>query len=57
MNHPILQSATKLVFILMSLGLLFFTAIWIVDGKDFINLTLMVFSFYFGKNQPTAPNK
>lgn len=37
----------------MTLGLIFFTWIGKVDGKDFVLLIGQVFAFYFGQKQMT----
>ena len=47
----ILASASKLVFLVMTLALCLFTWFWIVEAKDFVMLVGMVFSYYFAKNQ------
>lgn len=49
----ILASASKLVFLVMTLALCLFTWFWIVEAKDFVMLVGMVFSYYFAKNQNT----
>lgn len=49
----ILKSASKIVFIIMSLALCIFTFYGIVEPKDFIMLCTGVFGYYFGKNQNT----
>lgn len=46
----ILNSASKIVFILMTVGVIVMTFIGIVDAKDFIVLCSMVFAFYFTKS-------
>jgi len=46
-----LKSASKVVFILMSLALIGLTFNNKVDSKDFIMLCSMVFSFYFTRQQ------
>ena len=45
----IFSSATKIVFLLMTLSLITFTAMKIISGSDFFKLVLMVFSFYYGQ--------
>ncbi len=45
----ILSSASKIVFILITLALIGLTAFRIVDAKDFIVLASMAFAFYFSK--------
>jgi arginine exporter protein ArgO len=51
----ILTSASKIVFIIMALAVVFLTANQIVDPKDFLMLAGMAFSFYFA-NKPTDTN-
>jgi len=46
----IFSSATKTVFVIIALALCIFTAVGIIDGKDFINIALMVFTAYYSKN-------
>jgi len=48
----ILSSATKIVLLLMVVGLLVFTFLGKVDWKDFIMLCSMVLAFYFGAKTP-----
>jgi hypothetical protein len=43
----ILESASKLVFLAMTIALIALTFIGRVDPKDFIVLASMVFTFYF----------
>lgn len=50
----ILQSASKIVFISLTIGLIILTFLGKVDPKDFIMLTAMAFTFYFSK--PTTPD-
>lgn len=45
----ILQSASKIVFIILAAALIVLTALRIVDAKDFIQLTGMAFVYYFTK--------
>lgn len=42
----IIQSASKIVFILMALATIFLTYVGVVEAKDFNNLALMAFTFY-----------
>jgi hypothetical protein len=52
----ILQSASKIVFILMAVAVVGLTYIGKVDAKDFIVLASMAFSFYFAnKGNPDEP--
>lgn len=49
----ILQSASKLVFLLMAMSLVAFTWAGKVESKDFVMLAGMAFTYYFTKsNQP-----
>lgn len=50
----IFSSATKTVFIIIAFALVAFTAVGIIDGKDFINIALMVFTAYYSKNATGA---
>ncbi len=50
----ILNSASKIVFILLALALAFLTYVHIVEPKDFIMLCAMAFTYYFTK--PPAPS-
>lgn len=43
----VLKSASKIVFILMALGSLIFTATGKLSGEQFLVLAGMAFSFYF----------
>lgn len=48
MNN-ILNSASKTVFVLMTIALIGLTAFKVVDAKDFIVLASMAFTYYFSK--------
>jgi hypothetical protein len=50
----VLQSASKIVFVLMAVALVGLTAWGKVDAKDFITLCSMAFTYYFTKNTPRA---
>lgn len=50
----ILQSASKIVFILMAVALVAGLFTKIVDAKDFIVIASMVFTYYFTKGTPPA---
>jgi len=43
----ILKSASKIVFVLMAVATVVLTFFKILDGKDFMILSSMAFSFYF----------
>lgn len=43
----ILNSAAKIVFIMMAVALIAALFVGKVDGKDFMTLASMVFAFYF----------
>jgi hypothetical protein len=45
----ILNSATKIVLIIMTLAFIGLTYTGKVEGKDFFNAMLMIFAFYFGQ--------
>ena len=49
----ILNSASKIVFILLAVGALVLSVMKIMDVKDFVMLTSMAFAFYFSK--PSVP--
>lgn len=51
----ILNSASKLVFVLMAVGTLVLTAMRIMDVKDFFVLASMAFAFYFSKQYNQNP--
>lgn len=51
----ILQSASKIVFVIMAVALVVLTYLGIVEAKDFIVLVSMVFTYYFS-NKPTPPS-
>lgn len=52
----ILASASKIVFILMTLAVIALTFLGIVDPKDFMMLAGMAFAFYFSnKGDPGQP--
>jgi hypothetical protein len=46
----ILNSASKLVFIIMALALVGLTFKGIIEGKDFVTLVSIIFTYYFTKN-------
>lgn len=50
----ILESASKIVFILMAVGVLALTYLGKIDPKDFMMLAGMAFTFYFSnKGEPS----
>lgn len=52
----ILESASKIVFILMAIGVLALTYVGKIDPKDFMMLAGMAFTFYFSnKGEPSEP--
>lgn len=52
----ILKSASKIVFIMMAVATIILTFFKILDGKDFMILSSMAFSFYFAnKGESAAP--
>lgn len=53
----IFASATKLVFVIISLALVGFTAVWIIEGKDFFTIAAMVFTAYYSKNKTGSDNE
>jgi len=52
----ILESASKIVFILMALAVIGLTAMNKVDAKDFIILASMAFTFYFSNKGTQQDN-
>lgn len=50
MFDTILKSASKIVFVLMTLALIGLTAFGKVDPGDFVMLTAMAFTYYFSKS-------
>ncbi len=50
----IFNSASKIVFIMMALGVLGATFLQIITGEQFLQLASMAFVFYFTKSQPTS---
>ncbi len=51
----IMQSASRVVFVSLTLALIGLTAFGIVDAKDFIQLTGLAFVYYFTKPQTNNP--
>jgi hypothetical protein len=52
----ILESASKIVFILMAIGVVGLTFLKIVEPNDFLMLAGMAFAFYFSnKGEPSLP--
>jgi len=54
MFDTILKSASKIVFVLMTLALVGLTAFGKVEAKDFVMLTAMAFTYYFSKNNRSS---
>ena len=52
----ILESASKIVFILMALAVIGLTAMGKVDAKDFVILASMAFTFYFSNKGTPQDN-
>lgn len=50
----ILQSASKIVFILITVALIIGLFLGKVDPKDFMVLASMVYVYYFNAKQPTS---
>lgn len=48
----IYTSASRTVFVLMTLAVIGLTFTGIVDPKDFLILASMAFSYYFAKSKP-----
>ena len=51
----LLSSASKIVFILVTLALIALTFLNKVDPKDFVAIAMMVFTYYFS-NKGTSEN-
>lgn len=52
----LLSSASKIVFLLLTLSLIGLTFIGKVEAKDFIALTMMAFTFYFANKGDNSTN-
>lgn len=52
----ILESASKIVFILMAIGVIGLTYLGKVDPKDFLMLAGMAFTFYFSNKGSEKDN-
>lgn len=52
----IFESASKIVFILITIGLLIFTATGIVEGAIFAGALGMVYGYYFKSDRNTTPS-
>ena len=52
----ILESASKIVFILMAIGVIGLTYLGKVDPKDFLTLAAMAFTFYFSNKGSEKDN-
>lgn len=52
----ILQSASKIVFILMAIALIILTVSKVVEAKDFVMLASMAFTYYFTKQTVDGSN-
>lgn len=53
----IFSSATKLVFVIIAIALVAFTAMWKIEGKDFMFIAWMVFTAYYSKNKTGSSNE
>ena len=49
--EKIYSSASKIVFIILTVSLVYLTIVKIVDPKDFMTLCAMAFTYYFS-NKP-----
>jgi len=56
MQH-ILNSASKTVFVLITLAVIGLTAFQIMDAKDFVVLASMTFSYYFTRKDLPADTR
>lgn len=52
--NRIMTSASKVVFMLLSVALVWFTAMKIVPADKFVEIVLMVFTYYFVRNKPVT---
>ena len=50
-------SATKIVFIMMACAVVAFTAMGKIESKEFIVLSMMVFTSYYRANRTDANNE
>lgn len=57
MLSNVFGSATKIVFILVALALIFLTIMGKIEAKDFMVLATMVFSAYYSNNRTSANNE
>lgn len=53
----ILSSASRLVFLIITIAVCLFTYKGIVDPKDFMILAVSAFSYYFTKSTPNTPSE
>jgi hypothetical protein len=53
----IFSSATRLVFIIIAIALVWFTQQWIIEWKDFFTIVAMVFTAYYSKNNKENDKK
>lgn len=49
--NKIFKSASKTVFVLMAVAVVFLTALGMVEPKDFVALAGMAFAYYFTRNR------
>ncbi len=54
--QKIISSASRIVLILMTVALCYFTYLGQVDWKDFVVLISVVFTYYFTKNWSKTNN-
>jgi len=53
----IFSSASKIVFILITIALIGLTSTGIVEAKDFVMLATGVFGYYFGRKDSPSTNQ
>lgn len=53
-TRPVWQSATKIVFLILTVALVVGLFVWKVKDTDFIILVGQVFAFYFGQKYGQA---
>ena len=51
----VLNSATKIVLLLMAISLVWLTAFWKVSGEQFLSIATMVFMAYYVDKKNTTP--
>ena len=52
----ILESASKIVFLMITIAVILLTFIRIIEAKDFLGIALMVFTYYFANKGDNSNN-